>query len=166
MTPLSEFARETASVHTDTSSRVTSGLLTASLYALIGLVIWLTSSVVPKIAATPTVTANLLTDPPNKQQEAIPPPVATLIRPQAETAAPPVFTIASGGPVQAPAPLPATTLISPMTGGTTLGEGILGQAAPARPGASIRSGCARSPKRCARISIIRHLPWRRAPQAW
>jgi len=129
MTPLSEFARETASVHTGTSSRVTSGLLTASLYALIGLVIWLTSSVVPRIATTPTVTANLLTDPPNKRQEAIPPPVATLIRPQAETAAPPVFTIASGGPVQAPAPLPATTLNSPLTGGTTLGEGILGQAA-------------------------------------
>ncbi len=64
-----------------------------------------------------------------KRAEAIPPPVAALIRPQAETAAPPVFTIASGGPVQAPAPLPATTLNSPVTGGTTLGEGTMGQAA-------------------------------------
>lgn len=129
LSPLSEFARETAPAHADTSSRVTSGVLTALLYALVGLVIWLTSSVVPKIAATPTVTANLLSDPPNKRQDAIPPPVANLIRPQAETAAPPVFTIASGGPVQAPAPLPATTLNSPMTGGTTLGDGTLGQAA-------------------------------------
>lgn len=129
LTPLSQFARETASVRTDTSSRVTSGLLTAALYTGVGLLAWYASSVVPLAPPRPLVTANLLQDVPRKRAEAIPPPVANLIRPRAETAAPPVFTIASGGPVQAPAPLPATTMNSPLTGGTTLGEGTMGQAA-------------------------------------
>lgn len=127
--PLSEFARRPITPHADNSSRVISGLLTALLYAGVGLLAWYASSSVPVRPIQADITANLLSNPPAKRAEAIPPPVANLIRPQAETAAPPVFTIASGGPVQAPAPLPATTLNSPLSGGVTLGDGALGQAA-------------------------------------
>jgi protein TonB len=59
----------------------------------------------------------------------LPPFLAHLIRPRAEKPAPPVFTIASGAPPQAPAPLPASaTKSSPMPGGTA-GNGTMGQAA-------------------------------------
>jgi len=60
--------------------------------------------------------------------EPLPPFLAHLIKPHAEKAALPSFTIASGAPPQAPAPLAATTKTSPMLGGTS-GNGPMGQAA-------------------------------------
>jgi protein TonB len=67
--------------------------------------------------------------PTKRAVEPLPPFVAHLIRPRAEKPAPPVFTIASGAPVQAPAPLPASAAkSSPMIRGT-FGNGTMGQAA-------------------------------------
>jgi len=127
--PLSGFSRSHTSLRSDAASRVTSGLLTACLYALVALLVWHASRVVPVNPPTPEVSANLLRDVPKKRVETIPPPIANLIRPRAETAAPPVFTIASGAPPQAPAPLAASAAkSSPLIGGTA-GEGPMGQAA-------------------------------------
>src|SRR6185312_4810780 len=54
-----------------------------------------------------------------------------MIRPRAEEPAPPVFTITTGAPPQAPAPLPASAAQNtPLLGGTS-GSGPMGQAASA-----------------------------------
>jgi protein TonB len=124
---LSEFLRPPTPI--DTSSRVTAGLLTAALYALFALLVWLTSLAPPSPAASELV-ATLLPDRPAKRAvEPLPPFLAHLIRPRAEKPALPVFTIASGAPPQAAAPLPASAAkTSPLLGGTS-GNGPMGQAA-------------------------------------
>lgn len=124
---LSEFLRPPTPI--DTSSRVTAGLLTAVLYALFALLVWLTSLAPPSPAASELV-ATLLPDRPAKRAvEPLPPFLAHLIRPRAEKPALPVFTIASGAPPQAAAPLPASAAkTSPLLGGTS-GNGPMGQAA-------------------------------------
>lgn len=129
-TPLSEFPRRSSPARADTSSRVTAGFLTAVLYALFALLIWWSLTNLSRSPATTEITATLLPDTPKKQVvEPLPPFLARLIRPRAEKPALPVFTVASGAPRQAPAPLPASAAkSSPMRGGTA-GQGLMGQAA-------------------------------------
>lgn len=129
-TALSEFSRSTQPARTDTSSRVTAGLLTGFFYALFALLIWYNSWAAPPNSTESKIVATLLTDVPKKRAvEPVPPLPVHLIRPRAEQPAPPVFTIASGAPPQAPAPLPASAAkASPLTGGTS-GTGPMGQAA-------------------------------------
>jgi protein TonB len=109
---------------------VSAGLLTAALYAVFALLVWRTSLAPPSSHVPSEVITSLLPDRPKKRAvEPLPPFVAHLIRPRAEQPALPVFTIASGAPPQAPAPLPASAAkTSPMPGGTS-GSGPMGQAA-------------------------------------
>jgi protein TonB len=127
---LSEFLHGTPPSKADKSSRIAAGLLTATLYALFALLVWRGSLAPPSSPVTSEIVASLLPDRPNKRDvEPLPPFLAHLIRPRAEKPAPPVFTIASGAPPQAPAPLPASAAkASPMVGGTS-GNGPMGQAA-------------------------------------
>jgi protein TonB len=81
---------------------------------------------------SPTISEITTTLPPDVQQKKVapqPPPfLAHLIRPHAQTIAPPVFTVASGTPLT-PAPLPALAVIlSPMPGGSP-GSSKAGQSA-------------------------------------
>ena len=128
--PLSEFSRAHVPITADRSSRVTAGLLTGGLYVLFGLLAWWSLTHVRLPAETAEITAALLSDVPTKRTlEPMPPVLAHMIKPRAESAALPVFTIASGAPPQAPAPLPASAAkTSPMLGGTS-GNGPMGQAA-------------------------------------
>ncbi|HET7086580.1 MAG TPA: energy transducer TonB [Rhizomicrobium sp.] len=109
---------------------MTGGLLTALLYALFALLVWRASLAPRSSPVESEIVATLLPDVPKKRAvEPLPPFLAHLIRPRAEKPAPPVFTIASGAPPQAPAPLPASAAkTSPMPGGTS-GNGPMGQAA-------------------------------------
>jgi len=127
---LSEFLPKTPPARADRSSRVAAGLLTAVLYAFFALLVWRTSLAPPSSPVASQIVATLLPDRPKKRAiEPLPPFLAHLIRPRAEKPAPPVFTIASGAPPQAPAPLPASAAkTSPMLGGTS-GNGPMGQAA-------------------------------------
>ena len=127
-TQLSEFWHPPAGA--DRSTRVTAGLLTAALYALFAALVWLGSLAQPSNPVASEIIATLLPDRPKKSVvEPLPPFLAHLIRPRAEKPAPPVFTIASGAPPQAPAPLPASAAkTSPLQGGTS-GTGPMGQAA-------------------------------------
>lgn len=128
--PLSEFPHAASPGRADMSSRVSAGLLTATLYVLFVLIAWWSSAHRSARPAMAEITATIVQDTPHKHADIPPPPfIARLVRPRAETAAPPVFTIASGAPPQAPAPLAASTaLSSPMRGGTS-GNGTMGQAA-------------------------------------
>jgi protein TonB len=126
---LSEFSQRSSSDRTDPSARVTAGLLTATLYALLALLVWWSLTHKAARPATAEITASILRDVPTKRAvEPLPPFLAHLIKPHAETPALPVFTIATGAPPQAHAPLAATTQTSPMLGGTS-GNGPMGQAA-------------------------------------
>ena len=127
---LSEFSHNASPVSADRSSRVSAGLLTAALYALFALLVWRASLTSPAHPAEAEIVTTLLRDTPPKSAALPPPPfIAHLVRPRAELPAPPVFTIASGAPPQAPAPLPASAAqSSPMLGGTS-GNGPMGQAA-------------------------------------
>jgi periplasmic protein TonB len=114
----------------ETDSRLVAGLLTGLLYVLVALLVWWSLGHRAAPPQTSVVTATLLPDPPTKRViEPLPPFLAHLIRPHAEQPAMPVFTIASGAPPQAPAPLAASAAkSSPMLGGTS-GNGPMGQAA-------------------------------------
>ena len=127
---LSEFSRRTQPAGPDTSNRVTAGLLTAFFYGLFALLVWRAFLGAPTGTTRFEIVATLLPDAPTKRiVEPLPPFTAQLIKPRAERPAPPVFTIVSGAPPQAPAPLAASAAkSSPMTGGTA-GNGTLGQAA-------------------------------------
>jgi protein TonB len=127
--PLSEFSHRYGPTRTDNNSRIAAGLLTAILYAVFALLAWY-SSHIPAPVRTTEITATLLPDVPTKRVvEPLPPFLAHLIRPRAEQPALPMFTIASGAPPQAPAPLAASTAkSSPLQGGTA-GNGPMGQAA-------------------------------------
>ena len=125
---LSDFPRKPSPAGADPSSRLTAGLLTASLYALFILLAWWSSTNTAPPSPTAEITATIVQDRP-KKRVIEPPFFAPLIRPRAEKPALPVFTIASGAPPQAPAPLPASAAkTSPMLGGTS-GNGPMGQAA-------------------------------------
>jgi protein TonB len=129
-TSLSEFPRRSLPVEADTSRRVIAGLLTAFLYALFALLVWRASLAPPSGPVESEIVAELLPDLPQKHAvEPLPPFLAHLIRPRAEQPALPAFTIASGAPPQAPAPLSASAAkTSPIQGGTS-GNGPMGQAA-------------------------------------
>lgn len=128
--PLSEFSHHHGPARTDNYSRIIAGLLTGVLYALFALLASWSLTHVSVPAETAEITATLLPDVPTKRAvEPLPPLLVHLIRPRAERPALPVFTIASGAPPQAPAPLPASAAkSSPMQGGTA-GNGPMGQAA-------------------------------------
>jgi protein TonB len=128
--PLSEFSHHHGPVHADNDSRIIAGLLTAALYVLFAFLAWLSWSHGPMPAERAEIIASLLPDVPTKRAvEPLPPFLAHLTKPRAEKAALPVFTIASGAPPQAPAPLAASAAkTSPMLGGTS-GNGPMGQAA-------------------------------------
>jgi len=131
--PLAEFSRDHQPARVRASSRLAAGMLTAVLYTLLAILFsqrafW----GAPHSAATIEVTATLLLE---KSQKKIvprfPPFLAHLIRPRAETIAPPVFTVAADPPV-APALLPASAAkSSPLTGGEPAGIGAAGQAVSA-----------------------------------
>lgn len=127
---LSEFSHPTTPAQTDRSSRVTAGVLTVSLYVLFGFLAWFASLAPRSSPVASEIVATVLPDRPNNRADEPPPLfVAHLIRPRAEKPAMPVFTIASGAPPQAPAPLPASAAkTSPLLGGTS-GNGPMGQAA-------------------------------------
>lgn len=127
--PLSEFSHRHGPDPANTQSRIVAGALTAFLYALLALLAWWSLQQRP-LQRTMEITATLLPDTPNKHvAEPLPAFMARLIKPQAEMPALPVFTIASGAPPQAPAPLAASAAkTSPMLGGTA-GNGPMGQAA-------------------------------------
>jgi TonB family protein len=124
--PLSEFPRRHPPARADTSRRVTAGLLTAVLYALFALLAWW--SYAPAPPPTVEITATLVREASrNKPAPPLPPILARLIKPRAESSSPPVFTVASSAPTT-PAPLPASAVkSSPMPGGTA-GNGSMGQA--------------------------------------
>ena len=128
-TSLSDFPRRTLRAEADTSRRVTAGLLTAILYVVFALLVWRASLAPPSGPVKSEIIAPLLPELPKKRTvEPLPPFLAHLIRPRAEKPALPVFTIASGAPPQAPAPLSATAAkTSPIQGGTS-GNGPMGQA--------------------------------------
>lgn len=128
--PLWEFPHQHDPARSDRQTRITAGLLTAALYALFALAAWWSLTQRPAPAQTTVITATLLPEPPTKRViEPLPPFLAHLIRPHAEQPAMPVFTIASGAPPQAPAPLAASAAkTSPLQGGTS-GNGPMGQAA-------------------------------------
>ena len=128
--PLSEFSRPHGPAGADNRSRMAAGALTGILYALFVLLAWWSLNHVSAPTDTTEITATILPDVPTKRAiEPLPPFLAHLIRPHAEKPAMPVFTIASGAPPQAPAPLPASAAkTSPMPGGTS-GNGPMGQAA-------------------------------------
>lgn len=127
---LSEFShRALPAGRPDRSSRAIAGLLTLSLYAFFGALAWWFWTHPRRPVETAEITASILPDVPTKRAiEPLPPFLAHLIKPHAEKAALPAYTIASGAPPQAPAPLAATTKTSPMLGGTS-GTGPMGQAA-------------------------------------
>ena len=126
---LSEFSRAGHAVGADRSSRVSAGLLTALLYAVFAVIAWRFSGGPVRIAKSEIVATLLPTAPAKRDLTPVPPPVTHLIRPRAEQPAPPVFTISSGAPPQAPAPLPASAAkVSPLLGGTS-GNGPMGQSA-------------------------------------
>ena len=127
---LAEFSHHHPDARSEPSTRVTAGLLTAGLYALVALLAWWSFTHAPTPAQMTEITASILPDMINKRAvEPLPPFLARLIRPRAEKPALPVYTIASGAPPQAPAPLPASAAkTSPLLGGTS-GNGPMGQAA-------------------------------------
>jgi protein TonB len=127
--PLSEFSHHHGPARGDTRSRIIAGLLTGALYVLFAVFAWLSWSHGPMPAQRAEIIASLLPEAPTKRApEPLPPFLAHLTRPRAEKPALPVFTIATGAPPQAHAPLAATTQTSPMLGGTS-GNGPMGQAA-------------------------------------
>jgi len=127
---LSEFSHHHEPARPDNYNRVIAGLLTGILYALFALLAWWSLTRAAVRTETIEITATLLPEAPTKRAlEPLPPFLAHLTRPRAEKPALPVFTIASGAPPQAPAPLPASAAkSSPMQGGTA-GNGPMGQAA-------------------------------------
>jgi protein TonB len=144
--PLAEFSRGHRPAPIATSSRVIAALLTASLYALLVFLathrtIWIS----PERPAPSELVAKLMPDLPRKKAvQRMPQFLAHLIRPHAETVAPPVFTVASEAPV-APAQLQASAAqSSPLAGGVAAGTGTTGQAASANGSngnGTTRAGC-------------------------
>lgn len=128
--PLSEFSRSHGPAGADNRSRMAAGVLTAVLYVLVALLAWWSLTHPHVRSETTEIIASVLPDVPTKRVlEPLPPFLAHLIRPRAEKPALPVFTIASGAPPQAPAPLAASAAkTSPILGGTS-GNGPMGQAA-------------------------------------
>ena len=133
MLPLTEFPRSHGTAQVPTSSRVAAGALTLALYALL---VFLATHRTLWIGANhperSELIAKLMPDLPRKKAvQIVPPFLAHLIRPHAETVAPPVFTVASEAPV-APATLSASAATtSPIAGGVPAGNGATGQAASA-----------------------------------
>jgi protein TonB len=129
MSSLSEFSHHHGLARSD-KDRIAAGLLTAALYALVALLAWWSLTHPQMRRETTEIIASVLPDAPTKRAvEPLPPFLAHLIKPRAEKPALPVFTIASGAPPQAPAPLAASAAkSSPLQGGTS-GNGPMGQAA-------------------------------------
>jgi TonB family protein len=130
---LAGFSRGHRAAPVPLSSRIAAGALTLALYAL--LVFLATHHTLWVGANHPErseLIAKLMPDLPRKKAvQTVPPFLAHLIRPHAETVAPPVFTVASEAPV-APATLSASAATSsPLAGGVPAGNGATGQSASA-----------------------------------
>lgn len=123
--PLSEFSHHHGPGRPDRASRVTAGLLTGGLYALVTLLAWLTAAGKTMPAQHMEITATLLADKPKREVLTVPPVLAHMVRPHVEKPALPVITMASGPPqVQKPL-LALTTAPSPLQGGSA-GNGLAG----------------------------------------
>jgi periplasmic protein TonB len=135
---LAEFSHHDPPPRTPASSRAVAALLTIALYALFVVLVlraFLWAPAPPKSE----IVATLLPDIPKKREKPSPPVLAHMIRPHAESPAPPTITIAPAAP-QKPAPLPATTVLpSPMQGGSA-GNGIAGQSGNGGNGNGAGSG--------------------------
>lgn len=124
--PLAAFARDHRPVPVAASSRITAGLLTTALFALLAFLathrmLWMA----PPHPAPSEIITKLLLDVPIRKFAPVPPPfLAPFIKPRAEVMAPPAFTVATAAP---PAPLPTSAAASsPLTGGapdSTAGAG-------------------------------------------
>jgi TonB family protein len=127
----SEFPRGLQPSRAASSSCLIAAILTAILYVLVASMIWWSLMASPRNPPISEITATLSPDVPQKKVAPRPPPfLAHLIRPHAQTVAPPVFTVASGAPLM-PAPLPALEVkSSPMPGGSS-GSSMAGQSASA-----------------------------------
>jgi protein TonB len=137
--PLSEFARGSMPARADSSTRITAGLLTALVYALAGLFLWLAALSPPGRAVRTQIVTAMVREtprkPPVEQKPALPD-----IRPRVEKPAPPVIIPETGAPPTAPAPLPATAAtVSPLVGGTS-GNGPMGQSASGAGGSGAGGG--------------------------
>ncbi|MBV9550197.1 MAG: energy transducer TonB [Alphaproteobacteria bacterium] len=128
MPDLSAFLRPPAPAHRDNRNRLAAGLASCAIYAGFALGVWWSLNHVPALTTHAEISAAVLPERSSKRVPPPEPPAMTLLRPRAERPAPPAFTIATGAPPQAPAPLPASAAtISPMVGGTS-GNGTMGQA--------------------------------------
>jgi len=122
--PLAQFERGHRAPQDALSSRLTSLALTSALAGLLVFFaahrsLWLD---LQKSAPAEVVT-QLMREQPHKTVIPPPPPVSHLIRPRAETPAPPSFTVATQSP-PARASLPATAAkTSPLAGGAPQGTG-------------------------------------------
>jgi periplasmic protein TonB len=129
---LCEFPHDHAGARVARSSRVMAGVLTAVLYALFAVLVWNSFLGRPLSPTRTEIVTRIVPDVPEKKITPLPPPfLAHLIRPHAQTIAPPTFTVASSAPV-APAQLPASAAkTSPLTGGVPAGTGTAGEGASA-----------------------------------
>ena len=123
---LADFIRGHQRAPGRTSSRVTAGVLTAMLYVSLVLLARLLSA--PDFQPPTEIFATVVTDGPVKKIVRAPPPfLAHLIRPHAESIAPPAFTVAPDVPA-APTTLMASGVqSSPVTAGVSAGTGADGQ---------------------------------------
>jgi len=123
---LADFIRGHQRAPGRTSSRVTAGVLTAMLYVSLVLLARLLSA--PDFQPPTEIFATVVTDGPVKKIVRAPPPfLAHLIRPHAESIAPPAFTVAPDVPA-APTTLMASAVqSSPVTAGVSAGTGADGQ---------------------------------------
>jgi protein TonB len=140
--PLADFARGPRKGGGRTSSRAMAAGLTACLYASLALLALLSPPMAAEVTLSET-TAILLPDRPHKTTPRPPAPfMAPLIRPHAESASPPDFTVA---PTAVPlrAPLPAFAPVSsPLAGGITASLGASAGSANGKNGdGEAASGC-------------------------
>jgi TonB family protein len=109
-----------ASQPADRRTRLVAGLLTALIYVGFAALVWQPAFWAGQ-QSPPTVEsfAIVLPDAPVKKNTQVPPTfLVHLIRPHAQIAAPPTFTIASAAPVARPLPPVTAATVSPLAGGS------------------------------------------------
>jgi TonB family protein len=125
------------------SSRAIGAALTGCLYALLALIALLPPPLPPDTMILSETTVRLLPDTPHKTTPRPPPPfLAPLIRPHAESASPPDFTVAPAA-IPLRAPLPAFAPVSSsLAGGITASLGASAGSANGKNGnGEAASGC-------------------------
>jgi protein TonB len=140
--PLADFARGPRKGGAQTSSRVFGASLTACLYASLALFALLRPPMTAEVTLSET-TVLLMPVTPHKTTPRPPPPfLAPLIRPHAESASPPDFTVAPAA-IPLRAPLPAFAPVSSsLAGGITASLGASAGSANGKNGnGEAASGC-------------------------